>query len=401
MVAPLLAAVAAALVGVAVAVVVLLRALGHRARSDAAAEREATVRDAVEAAARIATSERDATVREAVESAVRVAGGHLEASLAGASRDVDARNQAIHRQMTDMAAHLRQVGELVGSLQADRARQHGELVTRISEAQEVTKVLAGTTEGLHRALASPQARGQWGERMAEDVLRAAGFVEGVNYAKQRTLADGSRPDLTFLLPDDRLLHMDVKFPVAGYLRWQEADTDTERRSALTGFLRDVRARVRELGRPGYADETTVGFVLLFLPNESVYGFLHAHDPKLADEALSQRVVLCSPFTLFAVLGVIRQACDSFMLERSADEILAVLGGFTGQWERFTERLDALGKHLQTAQNSYDQLAGTRRRALEKQLGKVEAIRQARGIDTLGTADDDGWDAEVRPLRGTG
>jgi hypothetical protein len=45
------------------------------------------------------------------------------------------------------------------------------------------------------------ARGQWGERMAEDVLRLAGFVENVNYVKQTQLEGGTgRPDFTFPLP---------------------------------------------------------------------------------------------------------------------------------------------------------------------------------------------------------
>ena len=265
-------------------------------------------------------------------------------------------------------------------LREDRAGQHGQLLERVTEAHRVTEALRTTTEGLQRALANPQARGQWGERMADDVLRAAGFVEGVNYVKQRTLPDGTRPDVTFLLPDDRLQHMDVKFPLAGYLRWCEATTDAEQQASAAGFLRDVRARVRELAKPAYLDERTPGFVLLFIPNEAVYSFIHGNDPGLADEALAQRVVLCSPFTLFAVLGVIRQAADAIALQRGADEVLEVLTGFTKQWDQFTERLDALGRNLQTVHNTYDQVNGPRRRQLERQLDRVESVRQRRGLD---------------------
>ena len=55
---------------------------------------------------------------------------------------------------------------------------------------------------------SPTARGQWGERMAEDVLRLAGFVENVNYVKQTQVEGGTgRPDFTFPLPEGpRALH---------------------------------------------------------------------------------------------------------------------------------------------------------------------------------------------------
>jgi len=186
-------------------------------------------------------------------------------------------------------------------------------------------------------------------------------------------------------------HMDVKFPLAGYLRWCEAPTEPERDKAIADFLRDVRLRVRELARPGYADEATTGFVLLFIPNESVYGFIHGNDPGLADAALARKVVLCSPFTLFAVLGVIRQAADAVAVERGADEVLELLAGFTKQWEQFTERLDAVGKQLQTVQNTYEQLNGPRRRQLEKQLDRVDDVRHRRGLDTpeLGSGDTNG------------
>src|SRR3712207_8703452 len=54
---------------------------------------------------------------------------------------------------------------------------------------------------------------------SEDVLRLAGFVEGVNYVKQRVIEGrGTRPDFTFSLPRGHVVHMDAKFPAANYLR---------------------------------------------------------------------------------------------------------------------------------------------------------------------------------------
>ena len=55
--------------------------------------------------------------------------------------------------------------------------------------------------------------------MAEDVLCLAGFVEGVQYRKQKAVEQGSGiPDFTFLLPQNSILYMDVKFPLDNYLR---------------------------------------------------------------------------------------------------------------------------------------------------------------------------------------
>ena len=330
----------------------------------------------------------------AVVLVARVTRAQLERQVTVEARTAEVRDDAVRHTLAELGQRLERVGDTVARLREDRAGQHGQLLERVTEAHRVTEALRTTTEGLQRALANPQARGQWGERMADDVLRAAGMIEGVNYVKQRTLPDGTRPDVSFLLPDDRVQHMDVKFPLAGYLRWCEAEGEADKAQALQGFLRDVRLRVKELARPGYADASTTGFVLLFIPNESVYGFIHGHDPGLADEALARKVVLCSPFTLFAVLGVIRQAADAVAVQQGADEVLELLGGFTKQWEQFTERLDALGKQLQTVANTYEQVNGPRRRQLEKQLDRVDDVRYRRG---LAPADDGGPDEVLREV----
>jgi DNA recombination protein RmuC len=288
---------------------------------------------------------------------------------------LDVRGQTIGRQLGTVGDELHRVTELVASLRRERAEQHGQLVAGLTQAAHATGQLAATAGQLRDALASPKTRGQWGERMADDVLRAAGFIEGVNFRKQTAIAGGTIPDFTFLLPQGRVLHMDVKFPVDNYLRFLESVDDDGRARCCTAFLRDVRARVKELTGRGYDDPgTTPGWVLLFIPNESVYGFIHEHDPTLADVALRARVVLCSPFTLFAVLGVVRQAVDSFSLVQASDDILAAMAGFSAQWQKFSEHIDLVGARLGTAQKAFDELAGPRRRQLERRLVAIDALR---------------------------
>jgi DNA recombination protein RmuC len=161
---------------------------------------------------------------------------------------------------------------------------------------------------------------------------------------------------------------------------------------VRAFLRDVRARVRELARREYAqagDRPTVDYVLLFLPNEQLTGFIHEHDPALLDEAMAQRVVMCSPLTLFAFLGVIRQAFDNFVIEQTSDEILQLIGKFGQQWQKYTESAEKVKKRLDSVQNEFDQLVGARRRALERPLAQLEELRVRRGLPVEGAlfADD--------------
>jgi DNA recombination protein RmuC len=134
--------------------------------------------------------------------------------------------------------------------------------------------------------------------------------------------------------------------------------------------------VRELGGRGYIEPgVTLDYVLLFIPNEAVYAFIHEHDPAMLDAALGQRVVLCSPFTLFAVLAVIRQAVEQFALERTSDEILAVLRSFSVEWEKFADSLDGLGRKLETTQRAFEDLSGPRRRQLQRTLDRADGLAE--------------------------
>ena len=306
------------------------------------------------------------------------------AAAGASSRELETRQELIDRELAAVASKLDRVGELMTTLERDRERKFGELAGELKAVAQVTATVGDAASSLREALASPKARGQWGERMAEDVLRLAGFVEGVNYVKQRTLQGGRRPDFTFPLPKGHVVHMDAKFPVAAYLRFLDAGTDAERDAHRTQFLRDVRGRIRELALRDYVEGSqTVDYVLCFIPNETLYGFIHESDNTLLDEALQQKVVFCSPLSLFAVLAVIRQAFDNFVLEQTSNEILSLLGSFSGQYEKFVGHLDKLGRGLATVQKAYEELSGPRRRQLERPLDKLEDLRRTRGIDVAG------------------
>jgi DNA recombination protein RmuC len=256
------------------------------------------------------------------------------------------------------------------------------LVAVTAESRKALDTLTSTTGRLTEVLGSGQSRGQWGERMAEDILRVAGFIEGVQYRKNHQLEGGTgRPDFTFLLPEQRVLHMDVKFPLAAYLRYLEAAAPPEQEVALREFLRDARARIREVTSRDYIDPAggTLDYVLLFIPNEQVYGFLHERDPDLLDGALNQRVVLCSPFTLFAVLAVIRQAIDNFHLSQRTDQILEALGGFNKQWGQYKAATERVARGLESTQRAFEELTGRRTRVLDRQVDRVERLRIEAGL----------------------
>jgi DNA recombination protein RmuC len=302
-------------------------------------------------------------------------------------KDLEGKRSLIDQSLQDFKSDLDKVGDLVTEFEKDRERKYGELTTQLRVNSEQMDQLRSTTGQLSSVLASTKARGQWGERMAEDVLRLSGFVEGVNYLKNATLETGStRPDYTFLLPQGLKLNMDVKFPLNSYLKYLESEGDADRENNRDQFLRDVKLRIKEVTTRDYINpqERTVDYCLVFIPNEQVYAFMQEHDHTLIDEALSRKVVLCSPLTLYAILAVVRQAVDNFKLERSAGEILSLLGTFRKQWEMFIRSLDKVGKRIDEAQAEFGTLTTTRRRQLERVLNQVEDLKKQKGIEELTT-----------------
>jgi len=299
-----------------------------------------------------------------------------------ATSELDARRALIERSVGSLGEELERVTLLVRDLDARRGAKLDVLAGVLQQQREGVAELTRTTADLREALSSTKARGQWGERMAEDVLTLAGFLEGVQYVKQKAVTGGTGiPDFTFLMPGGSVLYMDVKFPLDNYLRCLDAGNEVEETRHRGAFLRDVRAKVRELAQRRYASASgsPLDCVLLFIPNEGLYAYVQQHDSALLDDALANKIVMCSPLTLFAVLAVIRQAVDSFRTERAANEVLEVLGAFRDQWERFVDRMDTMGKQLETLRRSYDELSGVRHRQLERELDRVDDLRRARSL----------------------
>ena len=359
---------AAVVVGLVVALVV------QRQQRSGAQSLVAELRGELEA-------QRDSSLNAAIETVVSMAREQLGATSREGVAALDQRNHLMDQRIDVMHQELSKVTSLVRQLEDGRARSYGQLSEQLQATGRTTAELAQVTHTLRQALSSSQARGQWGERMADDVLRSAGFAEGVNYLRQASTAKG-RPDFTFLLPDDRCVHMDVKFPLDNYLRYLDCEDEAQGDVLRKAFLRDVRSRVKELTTRDYIDPAagTLDHVILFIPNEHVYAFVHQQDPGLLDLALQHRVVLCSPLTLFSVLSVIRTAVDNFALERTSSEILDLLAAFHTQWDRFVGQMDKVGDRLDAARKEYDTLVTTRRRQLERQLDKVDDLREQTALD---------------------
>ncbi len=384
----------AALAGAGVAVLVAVRS---RRQHDEELARitEETRQAALEQQIQLLAS-RDAAVDRAVEHAVAQLAetnraqfqAQSEAQTSMGTAALEKSKSLIDRELTSMTTELGKVTDLMHTLERDREQKFGQIGELLEAQGKGLTALNATTESLGRTLSGPKSRGQWGERMAEDVLRHVGLKHGVNFVTQRRIDTGEIPDFTFLLPNDMQLHMDVKFPFDNLRRAMETESELEAKKCRDTFRRDVRDRVKELAERGYIEPTsTVDCVLLFIPNDELYAFIQQDDPELVDSALRRKVVLCSPLTLFPVLAIVRQSVDNFRLERTSHEILERLSGFQTQWGKFSDQVEMVGKRIASAGKAFDELNGTRRRGMERELDRIEQLRTE--VDpALDRGDDD-------------
>lgn len=272
----------------------------------------------------------------------------------------------------------------IRSLEEDRNKKFGELTQALVDYKTLTQELRGSTEQLKRILASNQLRGSWGERQAEKILEAAGMVDGINFVKQRPIASNPnlRPDFTLLLTNQMEIHVDVKFPLQSLQTAMLTENAPEQQRALQQFTRDVKDRLKEACKYIIQDGKCVDYVILFVPSESVYEIINKNMPGLVDEAFSQKVIMVSPHSFFAVVRTIQESYANFHYEQNLKEILTYLQNLLTQFDRFKGEFADVGRALESAQTKFKQIEGTRYSQITKAADKINSFQVNQGEQPL-------------------
>jgi len=305
--------------------------------------------------------------RSNTETFLKQAGEQFKSLTRNSEQDLDEKKKLIDKSLAGMNERLEFIHKQSTALKAS-----------IDTSTRHTEALREDTTRLREILSSSQKRGQWGERMVADILQFVGLVERVNYTRQEQVESGQRPDYTFHLPREKKLNMDVKFPLAQYENYLAADSDEARNRARDAFLGSVRNHIKSVSGREYINpaEGTLDYVMLFIPNESIYGFINREDAQLVDFALRNRVLLCSPLTLYAVLSLVHQAARNFTMNERASEVMQLVDQFRRQWHKYVEQMDKLGRRIEGLSGDFQTLVTTRTRALEKPLDRIENISLA-------------------------
>ena len=168
------------------------------------------------------------------------------------------------------------------------------------EAVSLTKALKGDT----------QMQGAWGEMILETILEGSGLREGEEYETQahRTGAEGERlrPDVVVKIPGGKTLVIDSKVSLVAYNDAVNSDTDGELIAARKRHLVSIKSHINSLSAKGYqtAEESTVDYVILFIPIEGALSEALREDPTLTSYALEKNITIATPTTLMMALKTI-------------------------------------------------------------------------------------------------
>lgn len=315
---------------------------------------------------------------QALTEKTAVAAAAEAARMAKAELETQSRSSAdlMAQQQNTFNRTAQRIGEQIAGIQSDLVARQGSWSEQFGQVNETLAKLGGTTESLTSMLSSSGQKGSWGEKVAEDILRAVGMKEGVSYEVRKRLPGGQIPDFAFYLPRGQLLCMDSKFPFDTYRHYQEAD-DSDKGKCRREFLKAVRGHVRSLSSKSYGD---AGMVLMFIPVESVYSFIWESDHGLLDYAFKKSVLLCGPSNLFAILTLVREANVAFQLERAGDRVLDVLKQMKKEWLHTQKSINVLQSHINRAGNKVDEITGKHYQAMDKVFDQVDEARSERGMD---------------------
>lgn len=305
----------------------------------------------------------------------------MELSHKDTASELELRKQAVEHTVAGLKEELGRYQQLLRESQGEHARKFGSLENELKNASIATQKLAETTVKLNNILGNVKLRGQWGERMAEDIIHYAGLIENVNYLKQNVNAALTKPDYTFLLPQGHCINMDVKFPLDNYLQMVNAPEGMQRDNFEKEFIKNVKDRIKEIQNRDYINpsENTLDFVLLFIPNEQVFGLIQDKWPDVMDFALKQKVVLCSPFTLYAMLSVIRQAHEHFRFEKDIKKIIELIEGFIGDYKLFKSRFTDLGSLIDKLSGQYADISDKSFKKLDGKIQRIEDHKKGHKI----------------------
>jgi DNA recombination protein RmuC len=285
------------------------------------------------------------SLRSQIADSLKYSADTLNSRLEGISGQLQSSNKAVGERLDNAARVVSEVQRELGSLSQASARIF-EVGKDISSLQEI--------------LRAPKLRGTLGEFFLGDLLSQ--ILPGANYELQHKFRSGETVDAVVKIGGG-LVPVDSKFPLENFRRVIEAQNDADKKSARKKFASDVRKHIDDIASKYILpDEKTFDFALMYIPAENVYYETIVKEEMAQEEAtismyaLSKKVIPVSPNSFYAYLQAIVLGLKGLRIEKNAEALMQHINRLQGDFTRFHDDFDTLGKHITNMKNKYDESA---------------------------------------------
>lgn len=287
-------------------------------------------------------------------------------------------SDAVERRLESISGQLQSSNKAVGERLDNAARVVSEVkkeLGSLSQASERILEVGKDISSLQGILRAPKLRGNLGEFFLGDLLGQ--ILPGDNYTLQYKFKSGETVDAVVKIGGG-LVPVDSKFPLENFKRIVEAQNDADKKAARRKFISDVKKHADDIASKYILpDEKTFDFALMYIPAENVYyetiikeGVEQEESPVSA-YALSKKVIPVSPNSFYAYLQAIVLGLKGLRIEKNAEALMQHIDRLKGDFSRFNEEFEILGKHISGAKNKYDDASKRLERFGDKLLSEGE------------------------------
>ena len=310
-----------------------------------------------------------------------------------------------------LEATLTPLKEHVGHFEKELRQVHEETVkdrerlkTEILQLSKRSEAISQEAISLTKALkGDTQIQGAWGEMVLESILERSGLREGEEYETQahRTGSSGERlrPDVVVRIPGGKSLVIDSKVSLLAYNEAVNAETDVDALASRKRHLTSIKNHINALSAKGYqtAENSTVDYVILFVPIEGALSEALREDPALTEYALEKNITIATPTTLMMALKTIANVWAVDRRNQNAELIADRAGKLYDKVYGFIQSMERVGERLDQAQDSYSQAFSQLSKGRGNLISQVESLKNlgAKASKTIKTEFENGDDNTVK------
>lgn len=297
------------------------------------------------------------------EQFLKLAKTQFEAHKNEAGSDLDQRRKAINEMLTPLKEVLDKYNAKVEELGSTSNLTFGQVKEMLSNLQITSSGLQKETNNLASALKNPQTRGRWGEITLRNLVELTGMLDHCDFNEQvyrEGEEDTIKPDMIINLPEDRHVVVDSKVPLKAFMDAIDSKDEKSRMELFSAHSKAVRSRMNELSKKNYWQQfrDTLDLVVLFIPVESALNAALINDKDLFQDALTKKIILASPSTLFIILKSYAVSWQQHNVSVNAVEIMELSRELHQRLIKFSDHLGNIGSGLKEAVRSYNDAVGS-------------------------------------------